>query len=247
VRVDSRDVPLAVAPDSLALGDIDHDGRLDACGRDAAGLLCATAASGYVARRFSPALAAVDPTSAASIATDRSLAIAPDGRLCALAADGVVCVAAGAGAALDVRSAWPDRRAALWVADLDGDRQVDWCVATASGPACGLAGDAAITRDGGAWGYALAGAVEASAGDGPPDPATAVFTDIDGDGRDDLCAVRGATIACARSLGHGLSPRSPVARLPAGLTPTSLWAEPARPGQPPRLCAADAATSACTD
>jgi hypothetical protein len=95
---------------------------------------------------------------------------------------------------------------------------------------------------------AAAGRIEGSADAGAvPDAATAVFADIDGDGRDDLCTRQSETIACARSTGRGFAPNSPVARLPAGMVATALWAEPAEPGQPPRLCAADARTIACTD
>lgn len=147
-----------------------------------------------------------------------------------------------------MRSTWPDRSAPLWFADLDGDNLVDWCSVTPAGPACSLAAHRALTTGGAPWDFASAGLIEGSASDGAvADAATAVFTDIDGDGRDDLCTLQGAVIACARSTGRGFAPRSPVARLPAGVAATALWAEPAEPGQPPRLCAADADTIACTD
>jgi len=245
-RLDDPGAPLAIEPESLALGDIDGDGLTDACGRDAGGLLCATAAAGYRAERWSTALAATGPASP----TDRSLAIvpgAPTGALCGLAAAGVACLARGATAITDVRSAWPDRSAALWIADLDGDAQPDWCAATPGGPACGVAGHRALTSDGIAWGYAAGGAVQASAGDGAvPDTATAALIDIDDDGRADLCTLRGELIACARSTGRGFAPRATLARLPAGMVATALWAERAPAGSLPRLCAADATTIACT-
>lgn len=244
VRIDSAVAPLAIEPESLALGDVDGDGLTDACGRDAGGILCTTAANGYAAVRWTAALGATGPATAA----DRSLAIAPDGGLCELTAAGVACVAHGQAEITGVRSTWPDREAALWFADLDGDGQADWCAATAQGPACSLEADHATTQDGVAWGYAWQQIIENSAGDGPlPDTAAAVFTDIDGDGRADLCTVRDGAIACARSLGRGFSPRAAIGHLPAGMIPTSLWAEPASPAGPPRLCAADATTIACTN
>jgi LmbE family N-acetylglucosaminyl deacetylase len=243
-RMDSPDAPLTIEPESLVLGDIDGDGLTDACGSDPGGLVCATAARRYRAERWAAAL----PSVGSANPTDRSLAIVRGGQLCALADAGVVCVGQGSTAAGDVRSTWPDRSAPLWFADLDGDNLVDWCSATPAGPACSLAAHRALTTDGVPWGFATAGLIDGSASDGAvPDAATAVFTDIDGDGRDDLCTLQGAVIACARSTGRGFAPRSPVARLPAGMAATALWAEPAGPGQPPRLCAADADTIACTD
>jgi hypothetical protein len=73
-----------------------------------------------------------------------------------------------------------------------------------------------------------------------------VFTDVDGDGRDDLCSAHDGVIACARSMSRGFAPRATVARLPDGLVPLAVWAEPSKPPAAPRLCAADATTIACT-
>ncbi|HEY0988656.1 MAG TPA: PIG-L family deacetylase [Kofleriaceae bacterium] len=243
IRVDSQSAPLAIEPESLALGDVDGDGLNDACGRDAGGILCATAAGSYQAVRWSAALGAIGPASP----TDRSLTITRGGNICGLAPTGVVCVAMN-DTAVDVRSTWPDRAAALWIADLDGDGDPDWCAATADGPACSLAADRKLATDGALWGYASGGVTEASTRVGAlPDTATAVFTDVDGDGRDDLCTVRDGAIACARSLGRGFGPQIPVARLPDGLAPSAVWAEPSKAPGVPRLCAADATTIACTD
>lgn len=253
IRIDSAAAPLAIEPESLMFGDVDGDALTDACGRDAGGILCATAASGYEATRWATAFASSGPASP----TDRSLAIAPGGQICGLGGPGVVCVSRGATTITQVRSTWPDRNAALWIADLDGDHQPDWCAATPDGPACSLAGDSALTTDGIPWGYASGGLVEASAADGAiPDTATAAFTDVDGDGRDDLCTARDGVVACARSLGRGFGPRTTIARLPAGMTPTALWAESAESAESaapfsmqraPRICAADATAIACTD
>ncbi len=247
-RVDSPDAPLAIEPESLVLGDVDGDGLTDACGSNAGGLVCATAAGHYRAAPWATAL----PSTGTANPTDRSLAIVRggqgDGMICGLGDAGVVCVGQGATAITDVRSTWPDRSAPLWFADLDGDQQIDWCSATPAGPACSLAAHRELTTSGVPWGFATAGLVEGSSLAGAvPDAATAVFTDIDGDGRDDLCTLQGEVIACARSTGRGFAPRSAVARLPAGMVATALWAEPAELGQPPRLCAADAQTIACTD
>ncbi len=109
---------------------------------------------------------------------------------------------------------------ACWRTILDGDHRADWCALTASGPACGLATEAAITTDGVPWGFARAGVVETPS----DDPAVTDLADLDGDGGGDLCTLAGdATIACARSQGHGFGPRATVAVLPDGAQPSALW------------------------
>ena len=195
---------LAIAPDSLAIGDLDGDGRLDACGRDAAGITCATAASGFIAQRFTTALAD---------ARDGSLAIV-DGRICGLATDGVICANATSSS---VQSSWPPDDAVLWLADLDADHAVDWCIATPTGPACGLAADRALSTDGVPWAFSLAGVVDAPAAD----TTTGAFADVDGDGRADFCALDGNRVTCTFSHAGGFGPRTTVLELAS--TPTALW------------------------
>ena len=243
IQIGSAGAPLVIDPESLMLGDVDGDARMDACGRDADGIVCATAASGYLPARWTPLFR----SRGAADSMDRSLAITADGEICGLGEPGVVCTSRGATSFTDVRSTWPDPSAELWIADLDGDGQADWCTATTGGVACGLASDRDRTTDGVPWSYAFHGVAEASLADGTmPSAATAAFTDIDGDGRADLCAARAGAIACARSLGHGFGPFMIVARLPPGMVPTSLWAEStAVSGREPRICAADATAIAC--
>jgi LmbE family N-acetylglucosaminyl deacetylase len=193
---------LAIEPDSLAIGVL--DGRLDACGRDAAGqgIVCAS----------SLRLAAFGHAGPAN-AGDRSLAII-GGELCGLAPDGVICASP---AGVRVVSAWPARDAALWPADLDGDFSADWCSATPDGPACGRAADRALSTDGVAWAFSLAGAVDANAATA----ATGALADGDGDGRADWCAIDGTRVSCAFSHGSGFGPRAPVMEL--ATAPTALW------------------------
>lgn len=128
----TRTAVLAIEPDSLAIGVL--DGQLDACGRDAAGIVCASS------RRY-PALA--------------SLAIA-GGELCGSSTAGAICGAR-------VLSAWPDPAAPLWFADLDGDGDTDWCTVTPDGPACGRSADRALSTDGVPWAYSLGGSIDATA------------------------------------------------------------------------------------
>lgn len=196
---------LVVEPESLAIGDIDGDGKPDACGRDDAGILCATAASGFAPQRFTTAFAHAD-------ASDQSLAIL-DGQICGLASDGMIC----ANPTASLQSSWPASNAILWPADLDGDHVPDWCVATPTGPACGLGADRALSTDGAPWAFALGGVVDGSSADA----TTGAFADLDGDGRADFCALDGTRVACAFSHGGGFGPRTTVMEL--ATPPTALW------------------------
>jgi hypothetical protein len=212
--------PLAVEPESLVLGDVDGDGRTDACGRDVEGISCALAASQFAAQRWTPTFAHTGPADA----TDRSLSATDanaDGaaEICGLGELGVVCAPRGLGAAPLVRSRWPAPDAPMWSGDLDGDHHADWCVARPDGPACALDRDRDLTTDGTPWSFALGGTPDAA----PTDTTVGAMADIDGDGRADLCTIHGRAIVCARSNGHGFGPATTLATLPAGGPLTALW------------------------
>ncbi|HEY6034227.1 MAG TPA: PIG-L family deacetylase, partial [Kofleriaceae bacterium] len=165
-------------------------GQLDACGEDGTGTACASG------RRF-PAIAAP--------------AIA-GGELCGRSAEGASC-------ATRVLSPWPDPAAPVWFADLDADGATDWCAATPDGPACGRSRDRALSTDGVAWSYALAGVRDAA----PASADTAALADIDGDGRADFCAIDGLRVTCAFSHGSAFGPRVPILEL--ATPPLALWGD----------------------
>jgi LmbE family N-acetylglucosaminyl deacetylase len=235
IRIDDPTAPLAIDPLSLAFGDVDGDGRLDACGRDAAGVLCATAANGFRAARWSSALG----DDVATPATSSSFAIATAGgapAACATTSRGIACIAQQAGAT-DVRTRWPDPNATAWLADLDGDGEVDWCESTPAGPACGVRAQLAAFDQGMPWGYSFGGVVDGAA---PPllDANATALVDIDRDGRADLCSIVGRRIACARSSRRGFGPRATLAIVPPGVTASALWIGDVR---------GDAGSVACID
>lgn len=217
VRIDAPEHPLAIDPDSLMLGDLDGDGRVDACGRTPSGILCALAAHGYAAELWSPAFGSLDAADAG-----RPLAIV-DRKVCGMMRGGAAC--AGPGARAQLRSPWPASALALWPADLDGDGAADWCTATDAGPACGLEADRAFTSEGMPWGFANRAAVEGSvATDGTiADQTHGAVADISGDGRADLCVAVGSAVECAVSQGHSFGPRFPVVTLAPGTQIQALW------------------------
>jgi hypothetical protein len=215
---------LAIEPESLALGDVDGDNAIDACGRDASGLLCATAGAGLVAERWSPAFA----RSGAPDAGDRSLtAVDADGNgsaeICGLSTGGVTCAEHDVGALPPIRSAWPVSKAPVWPGDLDGDRRADWCALSDGVAFCGLDELSPITTDGVPWSFSLSGIADPA----PTDAALGALADVDGDGRADLCTVRGPAgayrIECARSQGFGFGPLVVLGTLTSIETPTGLW------------------------
>ena len=213
-------VPLDIDPKSLTLGDVDGDDALDACGRNTGGVLCATAASQLNAMAWSSAFA--DPlartgTSASLAAIDANADGIAD--ICGVDRTGVVCAPRGGDQTL-MRSTWPASAAVVWPADLDGDRQADWCAATDAGPACAVEAQRELTTDGAPWGFASAGIVDVA----PENTATVALADIDGDGRADLCAPREDRILCARSQGRAFGPRTlTLAILPNQSTASALW------------------------
>jgi LmbE family N-acetylglucosaminyl deacetylase len=220
-RIDDPAAPLAIDPRSLTLGDVDGDGRADACGRDRDGVLCATAAAGFAAQRWSPAfndVVARAGTSASLAALDANA----DGsaEVCGLDVSGVVCAPHGLALQQIVRSRWPEPTATVWLADLDADHQADWCAATEFGPACAVEADRALTTDGASWGYAEAGVVDVA----PATTVTVGLGDVDGDGRADLCSTREDHVVCARSQGHGFGPHvTTLAILPNQAVASALW------------------------
>jgi LmbE family N-acetylglucosaminyl deacetylase len=212
---------LAIDPRSLTLGDVDGDRRIDACGRDSQGLLCATAANAFAPQRWSGSFsdAAARPSTSASLtAVDANGDNIAD--VCGVDITGVVCAPHGATAAPVLRSAWPALDAVVWPADLDGDHQADWCAATNEGPACAVEAQRDLSTDGAPWAYSQGGVVDVA----PATTATVALADIDGDGRADLCSPREDRIVCARSQGRAFSPRATtLAILPNQSVASAVW------------------------
>ncbi len=197
--------------------DVDGDGRADVCIRHGADFRCRLAADegfgevSLMLDAFSDDEGFDDP---GKWSTLRMGDFDADGRadVCGRAADGIRCVLStseGAsmridGPALADEHGWNQRRYAttLRVGDIDGDHRDDLCARAAAGIRC--------------WRSSGAGFSDAIAGpewsnDGgwaqPKYYATIRLGDIDGDGRDNLCARGAAGLFCYPSTGDGFGPR----------------------------------------
>ena len=202
-RIDDPTRPLSITPRSLAFGDVDGDGRADACGlaSDGSGVSCATSALHYKTQLFTPEFG-VD----AAPGTIDSFSIVSAGHsayFCGLSTQGVQCVVAGSSLDPLRLSTSPAPDAVVWPGELDGDGQVDWCSASDAGAVCAIAADALLSTDGAPWSFSLGGAI-----DRVPDADSGMLADVDGDGRADLCDVDSDGVHCAYSQGHGFGPRS---------------------------------------
>jgi LmbE family N-acetylglucosaminyl deacetylase len=203
---------LAIDPDSLAIGDVDGDGIADACGRTSTGTTCALSTQAYASAGVSGTFG--DPDMRADTASSIQIA---DAKICGAGAQGVECAPAGLSFQAALVSTWPDPSATVWPADLDGDGSADWCAATATGPACGVASQMSLTTDGAPWMYSNGGVADSV----PDDPALTAIADIDGDGAADLCAIAGTSVMCARSQHRGFGPLATWLVAPSA--PVALW------------------------
>ena len=197
----------------LRLADVDADGRDDVCVRHAVdGFGCwPSTGAGFGERLAGPALTdAAGWGDTANDGTVRMLDVDGDGRsdVCARADAGVLCWLAD-GAGFPTRIAGPEWSDALgWAApqyastiraaDIDGDGRDDLC-------ARGVAGVDCWVSDGAGFPTRVIGpALSNDAGwDDPAFYPSIAMPDIDGDGRDDLCARASAGVRCWRSTGTG--------------------------------------------
>jgi hypothetical protein len=197
--------------------DVDGDGLADVCIRHGSDYRCRLSsgdAFGEVSSTLDAFSDAEGFDQAGKWSTIRMGDFDADGRadVCGRAADGIRCIlGAGEGASIRVdgpgltdEGSWGHARygSTLRVADIDGDHRDDLCARAAAGIRCwrstGEGFSEAIvgpewSNDNG-WGH-------------PRYYATIRFGDIDGDGRDDLCARAAAGFFCYPYTGDGFGAR----------------------------------------
>ncbi|MBN1771825.1 MAG: VCBS repeat-containing protein [Deltaproteobacteria bacterium] len=244
---------------TIRVGDVDGDGRDDVCGRAADGMQCWLSGERDFGTRISgpPWSDAAGWDRVEYWSTLRLADVDGDGRadLCARTALDFRChLSQGdgfggpvVGPALADAGGWNarGRYATLRLADLDGDGRRDLCARDADGVACWLWTGTSFDRR--VFGPAL---TDADGWAAPSRYRTLRFADVDGDGREDLCARAADGLRCwlAGAAGFATTLRGPAWTDEAG------WAAPAygdtiRLGGPPAgraPAAADDAPSGCS-
>jgi hypothetical protein len=192
--------------------DLDGDGRADVCGRGGLGLWCMLARDGGTFVQSST-LGLSDAKGWANTkyyATIRMGNINGDKRadVCARASSGVLCWPSTGtdfgtpitGPTLSDDSGWdkPQYYTTLRLMDLDGDGLDDLCARAAAGMRCWLS-------TGTGFGPSISGPTwsDAAGFDKPRFYGTLRTGDVDGDGRDDLCARTAGGMECWLSDGTG--------------------------------------------
>jgi hypothetical protein len=207
---------------TLRMGDIDGDGRADLCGRSNAAVDCwKSDGASLVTPVTGPGWSDESGWGGFEFhSTIRLMDIDADGKddICARAAKGIVChksTGSAFGPQLD-GPAWsngaglnePRYYGTLRAGDVDGDRRMDLCMRTTEAMECWLSdGNGFPTRvqgpgwsDAGGWG-------------GFPYWSTIRLVDVNGDGRDDLCARDSAGLRCHFSQGTAFAEAVDVAPL----------------------------------
>jgi peptidoglycan/xylan/chitin deacetylase (PgdA/CDA1 family) len=193
---------------TLGIGDVNGDGRDDACGRDAIGISCAisvqsTGSDGALPRTVFRSVASAGAGRWDAAGAIHLADVTGDGRadVCVAGAEGIRCAASNVVGELGELRTWSsdDHAASLHFADVDGDGKADACTRTSTGMACarnaGRRFEAARS-----W---LADMSDAHGWSDAKYASTIQLADVDGDGRADVCG-RGPTgIQCALSTGKG--------------------------------------------
>jgi hypothetical protein len=199
---------------TIRFPDINGDGKADVCGRSSDGLHCALSnGTGFGADFTGPAWTDASGWSAAAYAaTIRFADVNGDGLsdVCARSAAGITCAvsqgssfaAPFAGPAWSDAAGWnvPQYYATITLLDINGDGMADICGRGPNGMTCALS-------TGTGFGTAFAGpAWTDAAGWTQPNYYGTIRTgDVNGDGKDDLCARGAAGVTCALSTGTGFS------------------------------------------
>jgi peptidoglycan/xylan/chitin deacetylase (PgdA/CDA1 family) len=204
----------------LQLGDLDGDGRADACIHAPGDRRCSLSVElpgTEEDRRPRTVFESAGPPRADSCA---ALFESEDIQLADVDGDGHadVCATLGFGVACAIETASgscaPARKWSLWspamgersgqsvrFGDLDGDGKVDLCTPTQRGIACAKSTGRSFGREE-VWAPTFYDAARAA----PEAKASLALADIDGDGRADVCAWSQSEVACARSTGHAFGP-----------------------------------------
>jgi LmbE family N-acetylglucosaminyl deacetylase len=215
------ELPATTYADSLQLGDVNADGRADACVRRGDGLYCAinNAGTGFSAEtQVSSAFNDASGWQADQYGTTLQLGdLNGDGRadVCGRMADGIYC-AVWSGSSLGPLAKWStdftdaagfgasvSTYCSIRLADINGDGLADVCGRASGGLYC------ALNAGGTALGAASLWSSDFSDVAGWASPAARIFVgDLNGDGRADVCgrSSNGVFCALAAAAGTGFGP-----------------------------------------
>ncbi len=202
---------------TLRFGDIDGDGRADACVRQPDGVHCwLSNGHGFDQEIPGPELSDAKGWDGPNASTIRLADVDGDGLadLCARGPDGFACYRSTGGgfeplgvlAALSDAAGFGDVNyfATVRMGDVDGDGRADVCARGASGVTCWLSDGKGFSEQipGPTWS-------DASGFGAWQSWATIRIADVDGDGRADLCAREDAGFTCYLSGGHDFDQKIP--------------------------------------
>jgi GH25 family lysozyme M1 (1,4-beta-N-acetylmuramidase) len=195
---------------TIRFPDIDGDRKADACGRSSDGIHCAlSTGNGFGPDIAGPAWSDGAGFGAAAYASTIQFPdIDGDGKadVCARTAAGISCALSNgsgfgpvfAGPAWSDAAGWnvPAEYATIVFLDLDGDGKADVCGRSPAGMLCALS-----TGDGFGAPFAGPAWTDASGWNQPHYFGTIGAGDVNGDGKDDLCARSATGLMCALSTG----------------------------------------------
>ena len=211
---------------TIQLVDVNGDGMADICGRAAAGIVCDLSnGAGFGNEITGPAWSdAAGWSKPEYMETIRFADVNGDGKVdvCGRAAAGMLCeISDGNGFPTEIKGPdWSDAQgwaaiqywSTIQTADVNGDGKADLCARGAAGIVCGVS-------DGQSFSTQITGLPDWSSAGGWDDAqydSTIGFADIDGDGKDDVCARGWAGLQCALSTGSGFG----------ALTAGAAWSDP---------------------
>jgi hypothetical protein len=206
---------------TIRFADLNGDGKADVCGRGAAGISCSLSNGAT----FGPvSLWSKDFNDAGGwglepgyYATIRFADLNRDGKadVCGRGAAGLICALSN-GAAFRPASLWsngfddasgwglgPEYYATIRFPDLNGDGRADVCGRGAAGLTCALS-NGSVFEPAGLWsnGFSDSGGW----GSGPEYFATIRFSDLNGDGKADVCGRGASGLECALATGSTFAP-----------------------------------------
>ena len=201
---------------TIQLGDVDGDGKLDACARGWAGIECYLSdGKGFPTKIIGPAWS--NPAGwnrARYYATIQLADVDGDGKadVCGRGAAGVECWLSDghgfptkiSGPAWSDATAWaaPPSGSTLRFVDLNGDKKADLCARASAGIRC-------VLSNGTGFGDEIAGPdfSDATGWNAPQYYGTILYADLDGDGRVDVCGRSHAGMECSLFDGKAFGPR----------------------------------------